>query len=352
MEAIVVEQLFQWYTQDKLTITQIVDCLNEAGDTMPSRGKRWHFSTVQRLLKQPAYMGKSYYNATQTCHGTEGQPRKYSRGVRQTPKHIARDRDEWIEISVPAILDETIWLQAQERLVMNQKFASRNNTQRFYLLRSLLVCGNCGRTLIARGHSNGQNGTITYSCTNRGKQRQPDVPVHRTHVIGKMIEPLVWQSISQLLHNPHLIADAWHHETDNNPQASHEVDRLQARLRSLQQQWTRLLDAFQDDLLDKDTLTQRKSALDQEQSLLQQRLQTLQRQQRQLEAKDQMIQDFDSFCQHILLSLDNITPTLQQEVIRLLVDHIVVYDDSIVIKHIIPTDDDCRLLPGHIPNPL
>jgi len=39
---------------------------------------------------------------------------------------------------------------------------------------------------------------------------------------------------------------------------------------------------------------------------------------------------------------------VQQEVIRLLVDHIVVGEDEIVIKHIIPTNDDCRLLPGHM----
>jgi len=37
---------------------------------------------------------------------------------------------------------------------------------------------------------------------------------------------------------------------------------------------------------------------------------------------------------------------VQQEVIRLLIDHIVVEKNAITIKHIIPTDDDCRLLPG------
>jgi hypothetical protein len=30
----------------------------------------------------------------------------------------------------------------------------------------------------------------------------------------------------------------------------------------------------------------------------------------------------------------------------LLIDHVVVGEDEIVIKHIVPTDDDCRLLPG------
>ena len=59
-----------------------------------------------------------------------------------------------------------------------------------------------------------------------------------------------------------------------------------------------------------------------------------------------MLHDFAAFCQQIEASLSNPSPQLQQEVIRLLVDHVVVGSNEIVIKHIVPTDDDCRLLPG------
>ena len=59
-----------------------------------------------------------------------------------------------------------------------------------------------------------------------------------------------------------------------------------------------------------------------------------------------MLQTFANFCQQIEAGLDHPTPELQQEVIRLLIDHVVVGPDEIVIKHIVPTDDDCRLLPG------
>ena len=59
-----------------------------------------------------------------------------------------------------------------------------------------------------------------------------------------------------------------------------------------------------------------------------------------------MLDDFATFCQKMLSSLADPTPEVKQEVIRLLIDHIVVEDHAIVIKHIIPTDDDCRLLPG------
>ena len=44
-----------------------------------------------------------------------------------------------------------------------------------------------------------------------------------------------------------------------------EADRLQAQLRALERQWTRILDAFQAELLDKAELARRKERLDQEQ---------------------------------------------------------------------------------------
>jgi hypothetical protein len=52
------------------------------------------------------------------------------------------------------------------------------------------------------------------------------------------------------------------------------------------------------------------------------------------------------YCQEIEAALANPTPETKQEVLRLLIDHVVVEDDAITIKHIIPTDDDCRLLPN------
>jgi hypothetical protein len=58
------------------------------------------------------------------------------------------------------------------------------------------------------------------------------------------------------------------------------------------------------------------------------------------------------FCAFAQTALENSTPEVKQEVLRLLVESIVVEDEAIAIKHIIPTDDNCRLLPrGNMPKP-
>jgi len=342
IEAQVVRCVYQWYTEESLTIVQIVDRLRAAGEQKPPRGKRWQYSTVQTILKQSAYYGCAYYNRTRTCHETVGRPKKFGRGTLRRPSHEPRSREEWIEISVPPLVTEDVWQRAQERLAMNQKFAVRNNKRRFYLLRSLLVCSVCGRTLVGRT----SNGCVYYYCTSRGKNRNPDVPPHACSIAGRIVEPLVWEAVRKLLRQPELLADAWQapgKTVDTDPD---EADRLQKRLHSLERQWTRLLDAFQDGLIGKEALACRKTRLDGERESLAQRLDQLCRQERRTQAKAQMLEDFATFCQKIEASLADTTPEVQQEVIRLLIDHIVVEKNVITIKHIIPTSEDCRLLPG------
>lgn len=342
-EAEVVRQIYRWYAAEQQpTIHQIVDRLNALGQQAPPRGKLWRFSTVQAILKQPAYTGQAYYNRTRTAHELVGQPKKSGRGRRRTPAHLPRPREEWIEVAVPSLLDQLLWDQAQERLRMNQRFAPRNNKKHFYLLRSLLVCGTCGRTLTGRF----SDGHVYYYCTNRGRNRDPDVPRHSCGIAGSIIEPLVWQAVVELLANPALLADAWHSQQEVEADAPDELTRLQARQRTLERQWTRLLDLFQEGLITKRELSQRKGRLDAERESLARRISRLEQQNRRLEAKTQMLEDYAAFCQRIESNLAKPTPDMQQEVIRLLIDHIVLQKDEIIIKHIVPTDDDCRLLPG------
>jgi site-specific DNA recombinase len=336
-----VRYIFHAYAERGLKIGEIADELNRNAQKMPARGLRWRYSTVQAILKQPAYTGKTHYNRTQACQDVIGQPKKHGHGVRRTAAHQPRPKEEWIPMNVPPLVSEELWRKAQERLEMNRKFSVRN-ANRFYLLRSLLVCDICGRTLTARE----SKGTVAYYCSSRGKNRQPDVPVHGRSINAHVIEPLVWQAVVRLLENPVLLADAWQNEAQSGTSAPQEQDRLQARSKALERQWQRLLDLFQDEKIEKTELLKRKEHLDQEQQAIQLRLEQFQNLARREAAKETMLQDFSAFCQQIKRTLQNPTPQVQQEVIRLLIDHVVVGKDEIVIKHIVPTDDDCRLKPG------
>lgn len=342
IEKEVVSHIYATYVEKGTPIGKITDALNENIAKMPSRGRHWQYSTVQAILKQPAYTGKTHYNRTRVCHDVVGMPKKRGRGINHSAIHQPRPREEWIPMNVPPLVSEELWQKAQERMQTNRKFSSRNNTAHFYLLRSLLVCDVCGRTMAGRTW----NGTVRYYCASRGKDRAPDVPAHSRSITADSIEPLVWQAVMQLLQNPILLADAWESETPNGQGAPEEQDRLQSRLKTLERQWQRLLDLFQDEKIEKLELSKRKEIIEQERQSIQTRLQQFNRLAQQERVKQIMLEDFAAFCQNIKANLENPTPQLKQEVIRLLIDHVVVGENEIVIKHIVPTDDDCRLKPG------
>jgi len=343
-EAQVVRWIYEWYIQpEQPSIWEIVARLSQLGEQAPPRGQAWRFSTVESILKQADYTGQAYYNRTQTNYEAIGRPRRIGRGRKQRPLRDPRPKEEWISVTVPAILTSTVFQQAQERLAMKKQMARRNNQLNFYLLRGLLVCSVCGRTLAGRTYQ----GKQTYFCYHQGQKRSPDVPAHCCTITAEVVEPLIWAELTQLLRNPRLMEDAWQSQNSSQTVELDEMSRWQNRLKTLDRQWQRLLDLFQNEQIEKPDLVTRKEQLDRERETIQEHLRQSQGLAHQQQSREQIIQKFTSFCQQIETGLDHPTVELQQDVIRLLIDHVVVGPDEIVIKHIVPTDDDCRLIPGH-----
>jgi site-specific DNA recombinase len=344
-QASAVRQIYAWYTQSEpITIQQIADRLNQ-GQILPRHGKKWHTSLVGNILRQTQYTGLAYYNRTRKVYHEIGQLRQSGRGRRICPVSVSRPTEEWISIPIPSILEKDTWLMAQERLITNQKFAARNNHHHRYLLRSLLVCAVCGRTLIGRT----VGAYSYYGCCYGGNRCAPDVPCHTCTIHRGTVETLVWGAVVELLQNPKLISQAW--GSDQTQSASVELgekERLENHLRAAARQQERLLDLFQDGHLDKSPYLERKQRLQEEQQNIQARLLEFGQKAKSEQVKQQLIDNFGQYCQRIQENLVNPSPDLQQEVIRLLIDHVVVGENEIVIKHIVPTDDDCRLKPQRL----
>lgn len=339
----IVRLIFHWYTSQSLKLVEIVQTLNEMGITSPKKDGNWSHSTLRAILQREAYTGISYYNRTRRCYDSIGRPRKHGRGRTISNDVYPRPREEWVTLSVPAIIESELFERAQAQLEMNKKHSVRNNKKHFYRFRGLLVCHVCGHTLTSRTNYNG----AFYYCQYGGVRRNPDVAEHSCTIQESVLEPLVWQQLVHLLQNPTLIADAWHDQFGDNPADSNELARLQSRQRKLDGQWKRLLDLFQDGLIEKDELQTRKVALDRSRETLSLQIKDLERKTVFRDTKAEMVNNFSDFAEKILASLEHPSPQLQQEVMQLLIDHILIEEDAIVIKHIVPSDEDCRLMFNH-----
>jgi len=344
-EAVVVRRIYRWCVEEKLSTHAICRRLNgeeEGYERIPPQSaQRWSYTTVYAILRRPGYTGTAYYNrTTKDPSRTIGQAKLQGRGLRTAHCRIERKAEEWITIEVPHIVPSSLWEQAQVQLDMNKRFAKRNNKQHFYLLRGLLVCAECGRTLTGRSYA---NGTVRYYCTNQGSNRSLAEPCSCPPVDGNVVEPLIWQAVTELLTNPHLILDYYLSRQNEDNDAPHELKRVRQELDQLTKQKQRLLDAYQTGIIELDELDSRRQVLHQHQQVLEQRLAEIQQLAQQQARQAALTSDVTQFCDNISSALQSPTPQEQQQVLRLVVDHISVGKDQLTIKHIIPLPGDSRL---------
>jgi len=324
--AAVVHQLFLWYAEYGWTVAQIARQLNDQHTPGPE-GQVWHPGTVSRLLRQSAYRGVAYYNRYQYAEETIGLPRRQGRGRLLYPRPELRLEEEWIAVSVPAIVESPLWEAVQERLKLNSRFAKRHS-QRPYLLRGLLVCGACGHTLQGRT----QRGTVTYFCPYGGSKRRPDIPRHTCVVDAETVEPLLWTALADLLRDPQRIQLAW----ETTITTDSEVQAQQQRLTALRQQSERLIDAYQASILTLPELVERRQPLQREIRALELHL-------AQMTLAAECPLDLAEFTCQITRALQTPDLATQQEVIRLLIERIVVTDDALTVEHVVPIVNNRRL---------
>jgi site-specific DNA recombinase len=316
-EALVVKQMFVWYTQQPLSVQHIAQRLNQQGVPSP-QGRAWSGATVQRILSQPAYKGSAYYARHQTDASGIGQPRRQGSGRLRFPRYKARPVADWIELQVEPIVDEATWQAAQERLHMQAHFAQRNSRQP-YLLRGLLICDQCGHSLQGRTEKNGRR---YYTCLHGGKHRPEGVSPHRRWLAADQVETLIWQALTELLQDPDRIQLAWETFKAQHQTTPLEIRHWQQRQAYLLKQRQRLLDAYQAEALSLDELVERQNPLEVE-------LQSLHQHLAQATPAQPVDISLEAFTQAMKRALAASDLSTQQELLRLLIERIVVSDEAL-----------------------
>lgn len=188
VEAEVVKQVYRWYTLEGLSMRAIGERLAARG-VAARKGGRWHVSSVRRLLRSEVYIGRFYYNKRRTRFG-EGR----TAGGKQKRRSSAREREEWVLIEVPAIIDHDLFARAQERCRRN-KSRGGPRTGREWLLKGLLVCGHCGHRWQAHARGERQE----YRCANRYPRSFPGEACPTLSLPAPELDRLVWERFAGFL---------------------------------------------------------------------------------------------------------------------------------------------------------
>jgi site-specific DNA recombinase len=193
-------------------------------------------SVLSRLLNNPFYMGLlSVRKVNQTYEGSH-------------------------EPLVPAILFERV------RRLLRGKIGHRVMKHRF-LFRQLWTCELCGHCLIGET----QNKIVYYRCHTRDCSSRT---VRESSLEQQLVQQLRRLEFSQEE------KDWFRHALEDMEQSSHAedvaaTDSLKLKLAQTEERLTRLTDAYLDQVIDKDTLEQRKTALHEERCRIRDKIERL-----------------------------------------------------------------------------
>jgi site-specific DNA recombinase len=340
-EADIVRMLYRWLIDEQMTVRQILKRL-AAGPWRPRCGRRlWSNSVVHRILSDPIYTGTGYHN--RYTFEVPRRPRTHGpRSGERTCRH-PRPREEWIPIPVPAIIDEGTHQQALAQMARNSVLSFRNNTRNNYLLRCLLTCKTCGLAMfgITYPAADGQPPHRYYKCHGKdcvARDRERPCPQSRAKV--DELDAAVWGHVKGLLNDPATLLEQFEasaRQADiEQTNESAEQKKWQGQLRHLGREEQRLLDAYQAEIIELDELKERRQQI----ALRRQALAAQREQQARLWAERQAARevwaDLKAFCQRIRGRLEDATLAEKQQLLQLLIERVIVGEDTLEIRHVIP----------------
>lgn len=340
-EAAVVRMVYQRYTVQHLSIGAITRSLNEQAVATRTGDSRWERSTVWAMLRNPAYIGKA-------CFGkTERKARqRITRPLRQRGGYSnrcganqERPRQEWIEISVPALIDEATFALAQERLEDNKKFSQRRTIEPS-LLQSMLVCERCGYGLYRSSTRTSKQKLHYYRCLGSDAWRHLKHGVCECQPVRQdYLDGVVWDEVIRLLEDPTLLQAEITRRLEAAKKADPEQQRQQHLLREqtrLDKSMERLLTAYQESLLSLDELRKRIEPLRKQHRAVQAELQAIETAVADEQRYIHLVESLGPFQARLRSRADSMDIEERQRIVRLLVKEVVVGPEAITIRHCLP----------------
>jgi site-specific DNA recombinase len=340
-EARVVRQVYEHYTVTGWSIGAITRWLNDQQVPARKRGARWERSTVWAMLRNPAYCGTACFGKTRVATRQRvTRPLRVRGGVatRDSANH-ERPREEWIEIPVPALIDEPTFARAQE-LLQENKVRARRRTMVPSLVQSLVSCRRCGYALSRTSTRSSARLIHYYRCIGSDAWRHLGGPRCDSRPVRQdLLDEIVWAEVIRLLEDPTLIQQ----ELDRRLTVARAADPTRQREQALQRDLVRvgksierMLTAYQEDLLSLEQLRERMPPLRQREQALRTELQSIVDQTRERAAYLRLAETLSAFLTRMRVAADTLDIAERQRVVRLVVKEVLVDDDTIVIRHCIP----------------
>lgn len=249
-EAEVVQQIFQWYTQEGYGFTKIARMLNQQG-IKTKRNNKWSQVTVEGIIKNELYTGKIINGKQEVADFLTG-------------KRVNKDKSEWFIIDRPElkIIEPDVFKQAQKILEIrlsdfNLKNKRQSNTNLFSTLIKCKDCGSSFRQIKWHSRSmvnvkwvcNGRNSKGVYNCPNSTKIDEGElINVLKSYFMGLL------QSKSNVISYVVGKFKRTYKHKEENVESEKELKSQIAKLNKTRQKY---MDMYADDLISREELNEK-----------------------------------------------------------------------------------------------
>lgn len=202
----------------------------------PQTASHWNPRTILLMLRNPVYKGEFFahryvYRRVPAARQKPGEPTRLIR------KKVERPQEEWIKVSVPAIVNSELWDLAN-RVLDRNKIMSKRNGKEHYLLTGLLKCASCGYSYVGARKVHRKSGKeyLTRSYRDVGSSGMMgvfrDVDCPQSQISCARLDSAVWSAVSNALLHPEILIGAIERGFASGPNAQvlAEIELLERQL--------------------------------------------------------------------------------------------------------------------------
>jgi hypothetical protein len=148
-EVEIVRWLFRTYADTITSLKKLAKELTRRGVPGPKKAPAWSPETIKVILPNPVYLGLPVFGRRQFgkfFRLEDGRP-----VPAKTARAVATDRSGWVvsDNRHEPLIDQATFDRVQRRLAENRRRTTPHPEQ-VRVLAGLVVCGNCGRTMVGR----------------------------------------------------------------------------------------------------------------------------------------------------------------------------------------------------------
>ena len=349
-EAAIVRGIFDEYTAAGRSMRAITRRLYEQGVPTPTGRAVWSSSTLGGMLRNRSYMGTAEWFR----HETVAPPAPGKSHGRQT----RRPNEDWVRVSVPAIITEEVFEAAQRVKTDNSMFSPRRTTPGTWLLRGLVYCGACNVKAHAQPmRSTAENGTRKnryYSCYHHDTLRAGGVDQRCTErrIRADELDAFVFAQVRDILLRPDVLLAGERALVAEQPAPDDEIldaqlARLTRRVDEAAAERRRITDLYQAGHIDMPELNRRATELDSRRRQLESQQSELTAQRHELAVGNRLRQRVTNFAKQAADGIDSLNFDQRQRLLRLIVEQVRVQGWQVELRLRIPSTQPRRPTQKH-----